>query len=187
MSKIIKEFQKKYPDRKDKIKALIDMNDKDIDELINASGNIYGKMFYSKYKKTSNKFRRLFSKDGDLVYEGLTYNNNPYGIGITYWPNNNIYQEGIFDIKGLVNGREYYSDGSLRFEGIYERNRGYGPNYPIYGKYYKNNELVYEGSFIIKISGLGYPFVEYPIDYGKVVQDNRPDISYCSVKSDYNK
>ena len=51
MENLIDTFQEKYPTRAEKEKALNNMTNEQIDELINASSNIYGKIFYSKYKK----------------------------------------------------------------------------------------------------------------------------------------
>lgn len=51
MSDIIQSFQKKYPTRKEKEKALKEMSNEEIDRLIKASTNIQGKIFYSKFKK----------------------------------------------------------------------------------------------------------------------------------------
>lgn len=52
------EFQKQYPEKKEKIRALKKMSDSEIDELINDCNNIYGKIFYSGFKsnnKTADK------------------------------------------------------------------------------------------------------------------------------------
>ena len=54
-------------------------------------------------------------------------------------------------------------------------NKGYGPNYPVYGKCFDTQgELYFEGQFRIRKSGLGYPFVEEPAQYGNVVQYGSP-------------
>jgi hypothetical protein len=47
----IEEFQKKYPTKADKQKALKAMNNEQIDELIKASTNIQAKIFYKSFKK----------------------------------------------------------------------------------------------------------------------------------------
>ena len=47
----VAEFQKKYPTKAEKEKALKVMTNKDIDQLIKDSGNTYAKIFYSKFKK----------------------------------------------------------------------------------------------------------------------------------------
>lgn len=46
----IKEFNILYPTREDKERALADMPDDEIDELIKQCDNIYGKIFYSSFK-----------------------------------------------------------------------------------------------------------------------------------------
>ena len=51
MRDIIEEFQMKYPTKDDKISALSNMSNEEIDKLIQASTNVYGKIFYSKFKK----------------------------------------------------------------------------------------------------------------------------------------
>ena len=48
---IIETFQKKYPTRAEKEKALNNMTNAQIDELINVSNNIQAKIFYSSFKK----------------------------------------------------------------------------------------------------------------------------------------
>ena len=50
---IIKKFQKLYPTSEDKINALNEMSNSDIDFLIYCMDNIHGKIFYSKHKKTT--------------------------------------------------------------------------------------------------------------------------------------
>lgn len=49
---IIDIFQQKYPKKEAKEEALKKMTDEEIDELIKASTNIYGKICYSSYKKS---------------------------------------------------------------------------------------------------------------------------------------
>ncbi len=48
---IIEIFQLKCPTKEAKEEALKKMTDEEIDELIKASTNIYGKICYSSYKK----------------------------------------------------------------------------------------------------------------------------------------
>ena len=50
----VKEFGEKYPTREEKEIALTAMSNEEIDELIADSSNIYGKIFYSKFKKRDN-------------------------------------------------------------------------------------------------------------------------------------
>ena len=47
----IEDFQKKYPTKADKEKALKAMSNAEIDELIKASTNIQAKIFYKSFKK----------------------------------------------------------------------------------------------------------------------------------------
>ena len=48
---VVEIFQKKYPTKAEKEKALNNMTNDQIDELINASNNIQAKIFYSTFKK----------------------------------------------------------------------------------------------------------------------------------------
>lgn len=50
MSKIIDNFQKKYPTKAEKETALRGMSDAQIDRLIDASTNVQAKIFYSKFR-----------------------------------------------------------------------------------------------------------------------------------------
>ena len=121
-------------------------------------------------------FKKLVNRKGRTVYEGYTFEGKAFGQGKVFWPNGNVYQEGRFDVKGLVEGTEYYPSGSPRFKGKYHICRGYGPNYPEEGEFYsESGELIYSGPFKIEISGLGYPSVKEPIEFGQVPQDNKPD------------
>lgn len=51
MGKKVDEFQKKYPTKADKEKALKSMTNKEIDALIADSTNIQAKIFYKSFKK----------------------------------------------------------------------------------------------------------------------------------------
>ncbi len=126
---------------------------------------------------------KLYSEDGNLCYEGFVLNGMPYGSGTSDFANHSIYQEGIFDIKGLVNGREYYPSGKLRFEGIYRICSGYGPNYPIYGRCFdEQGNLYFEGKLTLRFGGVGYPIIVNPTEYGPVPQSSRPKINYLMWK-----
>ena len=57
MGKINDEFHEKYPTREEKEEALRHMSDEQIDELIDGMQNIYGKIFYSRFKKNKKKER----------------------------------------------------------------------------------------------------------------------------------
>ena len=123
------------------------------------------------------KWECLYDKDNTLIYEGFTKNHKPCGAGTSYYPNGTIYQEGIFGVKGLLCGREYYPSGILRFEGVYILNRAYGPNYPKYGIFHsENGSSSFEGTLHYKVTGLGYPIIEKPEDFGPTPQNNHPDV-----------
>ena len=113
--------------------------------------------------------------NGKRIYEGFLDGISPRGSGTLFYPSGLIYQEGIFGAKGLLCGKEYFPDGKLRFEGVYDYNNGYGPNYPLCGRVYdQSGALIYEGKLVIWRSGLGYPFVKEPKGFGPVPQENRP-------------
>ena len=126
-------------------------------------------------------WKKLYSKDGSqLLYEGFTLNNKPCGLGTEYDIHGNKYREGIFDIKGLIQGREYYANGKVRFEGTLQLNRGYGPNYPSSGNYYDENcKLLFTGKFQITKSNVGIPSVLIPRNYGSLMQ-NKSEVTYLS-------
>ena len=129
--------------------------------------------------KSKPVWKKLYYPEQNLKYEGYTVNDKPYGEGTAYYPEGTVYQEGIFDQKGLVKGKEYYPNGVVRFEGEYAINSGYGPNYPIYGKCYdESRKIYYYGKLSIWKSGLGYPRVSYPEQYGQIDAKWRPDIGY---------
>ena len=58
LNQIIEEFQNKYPTKADKERALRNMSNEEIDELINASGNIQAKIFYASFKKKDEGAKR---------------------------------------------------------------------------------------------------------------------------------
>lgn len=122
-------------------------------------------------------YKSLFSDEGDLLYEGYTLNDKPFGLGTVYFSNGNRYQEGVFDFKGLAEGREYYPSGQLRFEGIWKVNAAYGPNFPVIGNLYdEDGELIFSGKFEVKRGGVGYPMMKYP-KYS-LEPKGRPKIKY---------
>lgn len=124
-----------------------------------------------------NEWKRLYNKKGILVYEGFTKNNKPCGAGTSYYSNGTIFQEGIFGVKGFLCGREYYQSGKLRFEGVCELNRNYGPNYPRYGFFQtEDGSLTYEGEFKLSFGGVGYPTVKKPGEYGAIRSRSDVDI-----------
>ncbi len=123
-------------------------------------------------------YRKLHDEDGNLVYEGLTLDYSPYGFGKAYFANGKLYRDGIFDIKGIVQGKEYYPSGRLRFEGQWCLTGGYGPNAPCEGDAYnENGELIYSGKFEIKRGGVGWPMIQKPKGFA-LEQKERPKIEY---------
>ncbi len=119
------------------------------------------------------------SADDVVVYKGFTSRGKPYGSGTAYFPNGNKYQEGVFDVKGLLYGREYYPSGRVRFEGAYRLCMAYGPNYPVYGKCYDpDGHMYYEGVLKVRFGGVGYPSVEIPEQFGPIAQAEKPEIDW---------
>ena len=129
---------------------------------------------------------KLFRKDGSVAYEGFTENGRPHGAGAAYYQNGAIYQTGIFGEKGLLSGQEYYDNGQLRFDGVYEYHSGYGPNYPVYGRCYnRNGILMYSGKLKVGFVGnLCYPHIEIPEEYGPVALRERPKFMDGSKKAE---
>ena len=120
---------------------------------------------------------KIMDEDNTLLYEGFTRNNKPYGTGVSYFSNGYKYQEGIFGIKGLLLGKEYYPNGQLRFEGIFKLNTSYGPNYLIEGQAFTSDgQLIYDGKLSYLTSGLGYPLKAIQCDIGQVIQKERPNV-----------
>ena len=120
-------------------------------------------------------FKTFYDDNGNIVYEGNTYNGKAYGQGKVFWSNGNIYQEGEFGLKGLINGTEYYSNGQPRFKGTFSVNRAYGPNAPVEGEFYDTEgKLLFSGKFKVNYSGVGYPTVIEPEGFGPIPQDNCP-------------
>ena len=122
--------------------------------------------------------RKLYSEEGLLAYEGASKNGRPLGEGKAYYADGTVYQEGMFDEKGLLYGREYYQNGQLRFEGIFKHKEGYGPNYPIYGSFYgEDGKLRYSGAFKVKFGGCqAYPSIAVPETFGRIRQDGIPKL-----------
>ena len=128
-------------------------------------------------EKIRTEWKQIY-QNGVLLYEGFaTRDNIIYGAGCAYWPDGNKYMEGWFGIKGLLYGKEYYPDGTLRFEAAYALNYGYGPNYPVYGKMYDvQGNCIHEGMISCEKSGLGYPVITVPAGFGYVSQSGKPDL-----------
>ena len=150
--------------------------DKVGDNDIISESKFYDKVNY--YPRDKIVYRTLHDGDGNLVYEGYVLHNSPYGFGKAYFANGNLYREGIFDIKGIVQGKEYYPSGQVRFEGQWSLTRGYGPNAPWKGNAYgENGELIYSGKFEIKRGGVGWPLIQKPKGFA-LEQKERPKIDY---------
>ena len=150
--------------------------DKVGDSHIISESKFYDKVNY--YPRDRIVYRQLHDEDGNLVYEGYTLNYSPYGFGKAYFANGNLYREGIFDIKGIVQGKEYYPSGGLRFEGQWCLTGGYGPNAPCDGNAYaEDGELIYSGKFEIKRGGVGWPMIQNPKGFA-LEQKQRPKIEY---------
>lgn len=120
---------------------------------------------------------KLYYNFGELHYEGSIRGSIPYGLGIKYFKSGQKHMEGFFGDWMIEEGKEYYENGHLRFEGCY--NKGprtyYGPRYFVEGKlYYDTGELWYEGTFKrIQVGSMGYPVF-------------RPGESFC-VGTEYGK
>lgn len=132
----------------------------------------------------NEEWKKIYSKNGKLMYEGFTKDEKPFGSGTSYYSNGKKCQEGLFDTKGLVYGREYYRNGKIRFEGSYKINHGYGPNYPVFGYCFdeEGNEIFY-GELKVKISGLGWPTIVKPECFGATVPKGHPDFSKLKWES----
>lgn len=104
---------------------------------------------------------KLYFDSGELNYEGSIRGSSPYGPGTKYFKSGAKHMEGFFGDWMIEEGKEYYENGNLRFEGSY--NKGprtyYGPRYFVEGKlYYESGELWYKGTFkCIQIGSIGYP------------------------------
>ena len=139
-------------------------------------------------KENTRVWKKIYGKGSTLVYEGFMAGGEPRGSGTMYYPDGMIYREGVFGKKGLLCGTEYYPNGNKRFSGLYKYNGGYGPNYPIYGEFYfDDGTLRYEGKIEVYRSGLGWPFIVLPEDYGPVVLHDAPQMPDCKSESDKKK
>lgn len=121
--------------------------------------------------------KKLYTESGEPVYEGYTTLDKPYGLGVAYYSNGNKYREGVFGRKGLLEGKEFYSDGRVKSEGTMIANNGYGPNFPKMGNLYnKDGNLIFSGKFECKKGGVGWPMIKYP-SY-KFEEGDKPKIKY---------
>lgn len=155
----------------DKLKYLLERSDEysklPYDEWYNEN-EIFETINYQIRRKMT--WKKLYTEDKKTVlYEGFTLNNRPCGYGTVYHPDGYKFQEGLFWIKGLLQGKEYYSNGQVKFEGLLSLNSAYGPNIPRKGNYYdKDGNLLFSGDFKIRVSGLGYPFIIEPENFSGV-------------------
>ena len=87
-----KEFGEKYPTRVEKEEALKRMTDDEIDELIKSQDNIYGKIFYSRFK---SQRQTAFSGPtiGVIHPKGSTVKKNEDGTVTIVHPKKNNKQE----------------------------------------------------------------------------------------------
>lgn len=127
-------------------------------------------------KNSDLQYKEFYYDNGRILYEGFTYEGKACGYGKLYWPDGNLYQKGVFGIKGLVAGKECYPDGNPKFIGKYLVWTGYGPNPPVSGRYFApDGRLLYEGKFKIESQGgVGYPKVLIPEGYGSLPQQDSP-------------
>ena len=131
--------------------------------------------------RRNNVHKKLYN-NGVLTYEGNTIIDKPYGLGTSFFSNGNKYQEGVFSFNGIIKGKEYYPNGNLRFEGIYDV-CFYGSNYPVYGNYYDDEgQLIFRGRFEVNPVEKGCPEIENPKGY-EVLQKNAPKIKYFHAES----
>lgn len=118
---------------------------------------------------------QIWTKDGVLIYAGEIENGRPSGQGTMYWPDGQVFREGTFNGKGLIDGCEYYTSGQLRHAGKWRINTGYGPNVPVSGRVYMpDGKLCFAGTFMVRQSGLGWTTVITPEEYGPVMQKDAP-------------
>ena len=138
--------------------------------------------FYKKinYYPKDVIYKKLFTESNQLLYEGYTVNDKPYGLGKLYFNNGNIYQEGWFTFKGIKFGKEHYYSGQVKFEGEFSITTGYGPNAPRIGNVFnEDGELIFTGKFEIKKGGVGWPMIKHPNNYN-ANEKNKPEIKYIS-------
>ncbi|WP_296803499.1 CDC27 family protein [uncultured Methanobrevibacter sp.] len=165
----------------DGLKFLIDVVAKtcikdDDGEITISESKFYDKVNY--YPRDKIESKRIFFESGKLAYGGYALKGAPYGFGKAYFEDGTLYREGIFDLKGIAQGREYYPSGRLRFEGEWSLTRGYGPNAPFNGNAYdEGGNLIFSGQFEIKRGGVGWPMIQKPKGFA-LMQKERPKIEY---------
>jgi len=137
------------------------------------------------YYENGHVIRKKLFSDKKLIYDGYTVDDKPYGLGTLYFDDGNKYKEGVFDVKGLAEGKEFYPNGQVKFEGVWSVTTGYGPNAPRRGCLFsENGDLIFSGEFEIVRCGVGAPMIRYP-RYGRD-PENRPKIENIHI-SDLKK
>lgn len=124
------------------------------------------------------KWTTLYDRTTGLVaYQGMVVNEEPYGPGILFYDNGNRYREGVFKQGDIINGTEYYPDGTMRFSGVWGEHKIW--NYPKCGCWESEDHAIrYCGNF--RVSNLKYlPRIEYPFEYGPIVLENAPSRRLC--------
>lgn len=127
-------------------------------------------------------YGRIRYRSGELKYEGYYISTRksdrwlePLGKGVWYYKTGVVFREGEFQHGGLLEGRENYPTGQIKFEGRFncreEDSSYYGPTYPVKGKFYaENGTLVFQGEFKIEKQGsVGFPKVVEPAAFGPIV------------------
>ena len=108
-------------------------------------------------------WEKIFDEEGCLGYEGYTLDHKAFGAGRTFRRDGTLRTEGVYGLKGLLCGREYYPNGRIRFEGSLRLNQAYGPNFPEFGSWYdEDGKLLFRGKFRFSRSSLGWPTAEEP-------------------------
>ncbi len=117
---------------------------------------------------------KLYDDNGVLVYEGYTLDHKAFGAGRAFFKDGTVSNEGIFGIKGLLNGKVFYSNGMIQFDGLFRLNQAYGPNYPEYGIWYdRDGKMLYRGKFKVSRSSLGWPRVQEPQGFSTISCNTR--------------
>ena len=126
------------------------------------------------------KWKKIYSKNSKLMYVGFTVDGRPFGAGISYYENGNKCQEGLFDFRGLLFGREYYMNGNLRFEGLYsccktDPKEEFNVNYPADGTCYdEDGNKYYSGKLELWHGSRKRPVIKTPECFGPVIQNGTP-------------
>lgn len=125
---------------------------------------------------SDQKWKIIHDRDGFILYEGMTKDGMPNGVGTLYYDNGIPYREGIFSNGGFIAGTEYRYSGIAKFVGVFERNPGC-ENYPKYGSFYDEVGLLkYNGEFKVRRQDTIVPIVEFPEGYGLVIESDSPHL-----------